>query len=121
MKKVILSTFMAMFLFVGLTSMLSADPPSNAVNCQTDCSFLVNAGIFNSQGDCMSACNTCLSPSGGTYSGPGTATGNIQVNHIVCECKILKNANVPGNPSWAELGISNMGDCIALLQQFHGL
>ncbi len=121
MKKVIFSSVMAVFMFVGLTSMMNTSPPGNVyTGCQADCAAFVAAGIFSSQGSCMSACNTCTTPQGGSYSGPGTASGNIQVNHIICECKILKE-NIPGNPTWADLGISNMGDCIALLQSFHGL
>ena len=114
---------MAMFLFIGLTSMMSSSPPQNAINCQTDCAAFVAIGIFGSQGACMSACNACLTPQGGAYNGPGTAVGNIQVNHIVCECKVLRDADpaFTGNPTWADLGISNMGQCIALLRDLHGV
>ena len=120
MKKVLLSGLMAMFLIIGLTSMTSTTQPNNAIHCQTDCAAFVSQGIFPTQGACMSACNTCLTPQGGSYEGPGTAEGSIQVNHVICECKILSN-NITGNPTWAQLGIKNMGECIALVRAIHGV
>tara|TARA_R110000737_G_scaffold224336_2_gene239316 strand:+ start:755 stop:1123 length:369 start_codon:yes stop_codon:yes gene_type:complete len=120
MKKLFLSGLMAAFLVVGLTSMMAPTPPENAIYCQSDCAVFVAEGIFPTQGACLSACNTCLTPQGGSFEGPGTASGNIQVNHVVCECKILQN-DIPGNPTWAQLGINNMGQCIALLRSIHGV
>ena len=120
MKKLFLSGLLAAFLVVGLTSVMAPAPPQNAINCQTDCAAFVAQGIFATQGACLSACNTCLTPQGGTFNGPGTANGNIQVNHVICECKILQN-DIPGNPTWAELGISNMGQCIAFMSDLHGV
>ena len=81
MKKVILSSLMAMFMFVGLTSMMSADPSeSNQSQCQLDCANLTspNSGIvFMTQGQCMSACQSCTNPS------------NSNGNFAVCQCNLL--------------------------------
>ena len=85
---------MAMFLFVGLTSMISADPPNNTT-CNDQCALLVAEGIFSSQGVCLSACNTCLNPS----SSAGSSA--------VCLCHQYDDIIGFENTPW-----NNMGQCV---------
>ena len=88
MKKVILSSLIAMFLFVGLTSMISADPPYNASQCQTDCAtWAPEVYGFETQGECMSACNTC------------TNNSNSAGSSAVCTCNLID----------AVVGLDNLG------------
>ena len=51
---------MSLLFFVGLTSMVNMDPPYNATDCNSDCEFLVGIGLFDTQGECRSACNSHL-------------------------------------------------------------
>lgn len=94
-KKVILTTAMSLLFFVGLTSMISMDPPYNATSCQADCDVLVEVGLFADQGSCRSACSTCTNPS--------SSVGSF----AVCNCK-LTDAIV----GLEAAGYNNMGDCV---------
>ena len=98
-KKVVLTSAMGLLFFVGLTSMISMDPPYNAANCTTDCSAFVEAGIFSSHGVCMSACNTCTNPSS------SAATVGV------CICTQLNDG-----PGFELFGFNNMGDCVTTLK-----
>lgn len=57
MKKLLLTSAMAVLFFVGLTSMTQKATPN--FPCKEVCAFYVSIGIFSGQGACMSACQTC--------------------------------------------------------------
>lgn len=57
MKKVMLTSAMAVLFFVGLTSMVSEPTPHYP--CKEVCAFYVSVGIFSGTGPCMSACQVC--------------------------------------------------------------
>ncbi len=93
MKKVIVSSLMAMFLVVGLTSMMMPAPPQNTT-CGDQCAVLV-PGVFSTHGVCMSACNTCLNPS------------NSTATNAVCLCHQIDDIIGFENTPW-----KNMGQCV---------
>lgn len=99
MKKSILLATMSLLFFVGLTSMVSTNPPLNST-CKAQCEVFVAEGMFSSNGTCMGACNTCLSPSS------NTTTWNL------CMCKLMKNE--PGGLE--SFGFSNLGQCVSFLK-----
>jgi hypothetical protein len=96
MKKVIFSSLMAMFMFVGLTSMVNHSPPSNST-CSDQCAVLVGNSIFSTQGECMSACNVCTNSSN---------SGATQI--AVCVC----NQEGSIHDGWPNHAGQNMGQCV---------
>ena len=92
MKKTILLAAMSMLFIVGLTSMVSMDPPPNS-NCNEFCD--VFGGFFDSHGDCISLCATCANPGQG---------GGVEA---VCICNILDELFGLEN-----IGIKNFGQCV---------
>lgn len=84
---------MAMFVVIGLTSMMMPDPPVNTT-CSDQCAVLV-PGVFSSHGVCMSACNTCLNPS------------TSAANEAVCLCHQIDDVIGWDNTPW-----KNMGACV---------
>lgn len=98
MKKFLLTAAMGVLFFIGLSSMASsaADPYPN---CQEDCAFLVEFGVFPSHGACMSACHTCTEPGGET-------------TYAVCLCKFVRD--VYGG--FEANGFKNMGECVTTVK-----
>lgn len=99
MKKFFLVAVMGALLFVGLTSMVSMDPPDNTT-CNEQCEFFVDIGLFSGQGACMAPCNVCLNPS-----------ENITSNFAVCICLQIKDIE-----GFEAAGFKNMGDCVNTLK-----
>ena len=100
MKKFILTAALSAMFFIGLTSMVSQDPPENTT-CQSQCEVLVDAGVFSGQGVCMSACNTCLNPSASDTS------------IAVCVCRQI--GDIVGLESE---GFRNFGECVRFFKDF---
>lgn len=97
MKKFILVAAMGALFFIGLTSMINMSPPENTT-CKDQCSVLVSLGIFQTQGKCMSACNTCLNKS------------ENATQQAVCFCKVIDAIDGLEN-----YGL-NFGQCVTLIK-----
>ena len=97
MKSKILVAAMTVLFFIGLTSMINMSSEPYPY-CKEDCDFLVGAGLFQSNGACISACHVC------TNHGKGATSA-------VCICKIID----------AETGLNNLGlnfgQCVNILKE----
>lgn len=98
MKKFILTAAMGALFFVGLTSMVSSQADAKANNCQESCAYMIGAGLFSSQGACMSACNTCSQPSN-------------MASYPACLCKILEEQGQLEPLGW------NFGQCVTVVKR----
>jgi len=96
MKKNFILGLFGLFLFIGLSSMITMDPPDNAVVCNSDCEILVEAGVFDSFGTCRNACSVCTNP---PYSNGVVAN---------CYCKAAE-ALFGEDEHW---GFKNHGKCV---------
>ncbi len=97
MKRNLLLLAMSVLFAIGLTSMVQVEPYPF---CQEDCAFLVEEGIFPTQGACMSACHSCTSE----------ADFNA-ATFAVCFCKTA--GPFEGDPL---LGQKNFGKCVNLVK-----
>ena len=98
MKKFILTAAMGVLFFVGLTSMASSQADANTTDCQEACAYLIGAGLFSSQGACMSSCQTCTA-------------GGSQASYAVCLCKILDEHDQLEAMGW------NFGQCVTVVKR----
>lgn len=98
MRKYLLTAITGTLFIIGLTSMATLAPLENK-NCNTFCDGLIELGIFESKGACMSVCNTC--------NNPGQGNGHF----AVCVCNLMDDLN----GGLEAFGFNNMGECVTTI------
>ena len=83
------------------------EPPYNAKQCNEDCELFVEIGLFQDQGECRHACNSCTVG----YKQNGAANAATFAN---CQCNLIESFL-----GLETAGFSSHGDCVQFFKDLY--